>query len=189
MNKALVPNKEVYSFLRHSMEKSKAQDNALEVVINRMEEIESNVIGVRDEVLVLKNEVKGDLDDMRNRITIDYECQKTLQSIVKRKSNAIAVDHYEDYEKFGAEIRELSGYATRILWGIFKKRYFLTRYTSLRQVDYEKGKDFLKDINLGSDFINNYKQWKYQRAKKREREAKAWTTYRITLKKKSYYSS
>ena len=39
----LQPKQEVYTFLKHSLEKSKTQDTALEVVLNRMEMIEGNV--------------------------------------------------------------------------------------------------------------------------------------------------
>lgn len=158
--------------LKHNLITQNEQGKALVEMIEKVEGIESNVINVRDEVVELKNDVKKDLNDMRNRITIDYESQKELQSIVKKKSNKIAKEHYGEPEEYGAEIRELSGYATRFLWSALKDKYRITRFTSLRQVDFKEGKDFLKNVVLGKDFINSYEQWKYQRAKKRQRELK-----------------
>ena len=169
----LQSKQEVYTFLKHSLEKSKAQDTALEVVLNRMEMIEGNVLEVRDEVVQHKDEVIESLNDMKNRITIDYECQRKLQSINAKKSYAVAKEHYEDTEEHGAEIRELAGYATRHQWKMFKKYFSVTRYTSLKQVNFEQGKIFLIGVSLGNEFIKDFYNWKKQRAKKLERELKS----------------
>lgn len=161
---------ETYQFLRHSLEKSKAQDTALEAVINRMESIEGNVLAIRDEVA-------GVLKQVKDSVYIYYEEQKQLQSHVGKQANDLAQDHYnqdeiprEDREDYGAEIRELAGYATRKQWRALKDEFKVTRYSSIRRVDFDSAIHFLKDFPMGDAFIAEFKQWKEQRRRKQERE-------------------
>lgn len=163
--------KETYQFLRVSLEKSKAQDAALEAVINRMQQIELNVLAVRDEVADVLKQVK-------DSVYLYYEEQKQLQSIVKRQANEFASAYYSqegvpwgERVDYGAEIREASGYAERSQWKALKDRYEVTRYSSIRRVDFEASKQFLKDFPMGEAFAVEFAKWLDQR----RRKAEQWT--------------
>lgn len=166
--------RETYQFLRHSLEKSKAQDAALEAVINRMESIEGNVLAIRDEVA-------GVLKQVKDSVYIYYEEQKQLQSIVGKQADEVARDHYnqdeipwEDREDYGAEIRELAGYATRKQWTALKDSFEVTRYSSIRRVDFDSAMQFLNDFPMDEAFKAEFERWKAQRTRKREREARIY---------------
>lgn len=161
--------RETYQFLRRSLEKSKAQDTALEAVINRMESIEGNVLAIRDEVA-------GVLKQVKDSVYIYYEEQKQLQSRVGKQANDFAQDYYsqddvpwDDREDYGAEIRELAGYANRKQWKALKDSFEVTRYPSIRRVDFDAAMQFLKGFPMNSSFIAEFNKWKAQRARKKER--------------------
>lgn len=147
--------------LKHSLKTQNEQGKALIAVIERVESIERNV---EDKY----NEMAGMVTEVKNRVYIEYEDQKELQSIVAKKSQAIAKKKYG--EGFEAEFRELVGYARRHIWKQLKDHFSVTRYTSIRHVDRDKAKEYVRGIELGQSFLMDYEQWRYQRAKKRERE-------------------
>ena len=149
--------------IRFNLKRQNEQADALIEVIDRVEKSESNVNDKFSKMSVM-------LDDVKDSVTIYYDEQKQLQSIVSKKANRFAKDYYDYDENYGAEIRELAGYAIRIQWKLLKERFRLARYTSLRRVDFEDGKEFLGNIQLNDSFITNFKKWKAQKMKKQERE-------------------
>ncbi|HLR92345.1 MAG TPA: ORF6C domain-containing protein [Atopostipes sp.] len=149
--------------IKFNLKRQNEQANALIQVIERIEEIESNM----NEKYV---EVKDMVDEIRDRVYIEHEDQKELQSIVSKKSYAIAKEYFNNDDDYGAEIRELAGYAMRHHWKLLKKHFNVTRYTSIRHVDREKAKEFVRNIRLDNVFLSGYEEWRLQRAKKRERE-------------------
>jgi hypothetical protein len=151
--------------LRHNLQTQNEQGKALVEMIDRVEGIESNV----NEKY---SEIKGMVTEVRDRVTIDYEGQQVLKSIVWKKSTSIAQSYYEYNDDYGAEIKELKGYATRHHWKLLKDYFRVTRYTSIRHVDFDKAKEFLKGIVVDKSFYDEYERWKLERAKKREREIK-----------------
>jgi len=151
--------------LKHNLKTQNEQGEALIKVIERVEKIESNM----NEKYT---EVKDIVDEVRNRVTIEYEDQQVLRSIVGKKSGKIARDYWGDSKKYGAEIREMKGYATRHHWRQLKDYFRVTRYTSIRHVDFEKAKEFVRNVKLDKSFIAEYEEWRYQRIKKKQREQK-----------------
>lgn len=170
---------EVYSFLRHSLEKSKAVDAALEAVINRMELIEANVIGIQAQITNDKNEVSKILKQVKDSVYLYYEEQKQMQSLVGQQANNVAHERYnqddipwDEREDYGAEIRELAGYATRKQWKALKDRFEVTRYSSIRRVDFEAAMQFLREFPMEKPFLAEFEEWQEQRRRKQEREAR-----------------
>lgn len=149
--------------IKFSLKRQNDQAEALIKVIERVERIESNV----NEKYA---EVKEIVDEVRNRVHIEHEDQKILRSIVARNAYEIAREYYGNSDEYGAEIRELAGYAIRHQWKLLKNYFRVTRYTSIRHVDAEKAKEFVEGIVLDKSFLSEYEQWRYQRAKKRQRE-------------------
>lgn len=158
----------VYSFLRHSLEKSKAQDAALEAVVNRMEAIETNVTSMYQE--------------LKDSITILYAEQDTLKSIVSKAAYDAAKYHLieegEGYPTPGsaleAQIREFAGFAMRHQWKLLKDHFKVTKYIHIRRIDFESAVRFLNGIQLGTDgCYRSYQNWVCsQEALKAKRAAK-----------------
>lgn len=151
--------------LKHNLKTQQTQGEALIEVIERVEHIESNMNEKYSEVKSIVNEV-------RDRVTIEYEDQQVLRSIVSRRSGKVAKYYWGDFDKYGAEIREMKGHATREHWKQLKEYFRVTRYTSIRHVDFERAKEFLNHVKLDKSYIEEYEQWRYQRIKKKQREQK-----------------
>lgn len=80
--------------LRHNLQTQNEQGKALVEMIDRVEGIESNV----NEKY---SEIKGMVTEVRDRVTIDYEGQQVLKSIVWKKSTSIAQSYYEYNDDYG----------------------------------------------------------------------------------------
>src|SRR5690625_1368123 len=149
--------------IKFNLRRQNEQAEALIQVIERVEQIESNVNEKYEKVTEVVEEV-------RNRVYIEYEDQKELQSIVAKKANEVANEKYGDMPDHGAEFRELVGYARRHVWKKLKNYFNVTRYTSIRHVDRDEAKEYARSISLGDSFLMEYDKWRYQRAKKKQRE-------------------
>jgi len=156
--------------IKFNLKRQNKQADAMIKLIERMEQTERNVERTESKVDEKYEEVKGMVNEVKDRVHIDFEDQKQLQSIVAKKSNQVAKEYYNNSEEYGAEIRELIGYARRYVWKQLKDYFNVTRYTSIRHVDREEAKELAETIELDQPFLQGYEKWKYQRAKKRERE-------------------
>lgn len=151
--------------IKFNLKRQNEQAEALIQVIERVEEIESNVNEKYEKITEIVEEV-------RNRVYLEHEDQKQLQSIVGRKAYQVAKARYGDSREYGAEFRELVGYARRRVWKRLKEHFNVTRYTSIRHVDREEAKRYAKSITLDNSFLMDYEQWRLQNAKKKARELK-----------------
>lgn len=149
--------------LKHSLITQNKQGEALVAVINRVEQIEVNVNKRYEEITDVVEEVK-------NRIHLEEADATRIKSIVASKANRIAKVKYPDTKEFGAEYRELVGYARREVYKRLRKHFNVTKYTSIRHVDREEAVEFVESINLDTAFLKEYEQWRYQKIKKAERE-------------------
>lgn len=157
----------VYSFLRHSLEKSKAQDAALEAVVNRMESIETNVTAMYQE--------------LKDSITILYAEQDTLKSIVSKAAYDAAKHHLLDegqsYPVQGsaeeAQIREMAGFGIRHQWKLLKDHFNVPKYIHIRRVDFDAALAFLGSLNLLTvDYGRTYESWVKSREALKEKRRK-----------------
>lgn len=156
-------SKNMISFVEHSLEKSRAQDGAIEALIVEMKDI-------RNEVKEDVKDVKEMVIEVRNRVHLEEADANKIKSIVGKKAHAISKSVYPNLKEYGAEYLELVGYARREVYKRLKGHFNVTKYTAIRHVDRLKAIGFVESIVLGDMFLSNYEQWKYQRAKKRERE-------------------
>lgn len=154
------------SFVEKSLEKSRAQDAAIEAILVEMK-------GIRDEVKSDVKDVKEMVVEVRNRVHLEEADANKIKSIVGKKAHAISKQKYSDTKEYGAEYLELVGYARRHVYKRLKEHFNVTKYTAIRHVDREKAINFVSSIVLGSEFLQEYEQWRYQRIKKREREMNA----------------
>lgn len=149
--------------LKHSLKTQNEQGQALVEVIERVEGIENNVNEKH-------GEIKGMVTEVRNRVHLEEADAKRIKSIVNKKAHEISKYRYPDTDKYGAEYLELVGHARGKVYKRLKEHFNVTKYTAIRHVDREKAIGFVESITLGNDFLQGYEKWRYQRAKKRERE-------------------
>lgn len=156
--------------LKFNLQRQNEQGNALVKVIEKVEEMESNV----NEKYEKTNEALGNMQDMlqevNNRVTLEDEDARQIKSIVGKKAAAIAKEKYPDLINYGAEYRELIGYARRTVYKKLKQHFNVTKYTSIRHVDREKAKEYAASIKLDNSFLLDYEQWRQQRINKANRE-------------------
>jgi|SRR5699024_2105893 len=149
--------------LKFSLARQNEQAEALIAVIERVEEIESNMNEKYDRM-------SGMVKEVENRVHLEEADANMIKSIVGSKAHAIAKKHYPDTNSYGAEYLELVGYARREVYGKLKKHFNVTKYTAIRHVDREQALSFVESIVLGNEFLNRYEQWRYNRIKKQQRE-------------------
>lgn len=154
--------------------------------LNTISRIYDEICGIKSELFAVKDDVNLKFTHMQSMVKrvedsvyIYYEEQKQLQSIVGEQANNLAQSYYnqdhipwEEREDFGAEIRELAGWAMRKQWKSLKDCFKVTRYSSIRRVDFEDAVHFLKDFPMGGPFLAEFEREKEQRRKKQEREGK-----------------
>ena len=133
--------------------------------------------GIKNDVTQMKSDIKEEyerfnqsVERMENSIELQGSDADAIKSIVHKKAHAIAKVKYPDIEEFGAEYRELVGYARREVYKNLKKHFNVNSYTRIRHLDAEKAIAFVESIVLGKSFLKNYEQWRMQRIKKRQRE-------------------
>lgn len=163
---------EIISFVEESLKKSREQDNAIEAMLLEMKNIKEETASMKDEVKDDVKDVRNMVVEVRNRVHLEEADANKIKSIVAKKSHEIAKQKYGDSKEYGAEYRELLGYARRRVYKKLKNRFNVTKYTAIRHVDREAAKDYAESIVLDNSFLMDYEQWKYQRARKREREIK-----------------
>lgn len=149
--------------MKHSLQTQNEQGKALIAVIERVEQVETNVNKKYEEVTEIVEEV-------RNRVHLEEADANRIKSIVGSKAHAVAKVRYPNTENFKAEYLELVGYARREVYKRLKTHFNVTKYTAIRHVDRESAITFVESIVLDSDFLHRYEQWRYDRIKKQQRE-------------------
>lgn len=170
--KMAIVKRDVFDVTRSLIQSQRQQITAIE---NMFDEI----CNIKDDVDTKFTLMGGMVKRIEDSVYIYYEEQKQLQSIVGKNANSVAQAHYSQEgipwgcrEDLGAEIRELAGYAIRKQWKALKDYFEVTRYPSIRRVDFERALQFLRDFPMGGTFIAEFERWKKQRLRKMEREAK-----------------
>lgn len=149
--------------------------------ITAIENMFDEISNIKDEMNTKFALMEGMVKRVEDAVYIYYEEQKQLQSIVGERASDYAYVFYsqddipwEDREDYGAEIRELSGYTMRKMWKALKDRFDVSRYSSIRRVDFDAAVRFLKDFPFDGSFEAGFKKWKEQRQRKAEREARLY---------------
>lgn len=156
--------------LKFNLKRQNEQGNALVKTIERVEQIESNMNEKYEKTEVALGNMEDMLQEVNNRVTLEDEDARQIKSIVSKKASAIAKQKYPDIKEFGAEYRELIGYARRTVYKRLKQYFNVTKYTSIRHVDREKAKEYADSIKLDDSFLLDYEQWRQQKIKKEQRE-------------------
>lgn len=136
MNKALSEQRQVYSFLQKALDQQTQQANALQVMLNRMIEIEQHVDEKFGEITVMVQEV-------RDSVTLtNQECYE-LQSAVALKSIQLTKDRYNEEE---GDFNKVVGKYRRMIWKQLKNKFNVPRYNCIRRIDFDEAITFVLDF-------------------------------------------
>src|SRR5699024_8578548 len=112
--------------------------------------------GSKNDVSQMKSDIKEEyerfnqsVERIKNSIELEGSDADEIKYIVNKKAHAIAKVKYPDIEEFGAEYRELVGYARREVYKNLKKHFNVNSYTRIRHLDAEKAIAFVESIVLG----------------------------------------
>ncbi|WP_458123389.1 ORF6C domain-containing protein [Paenibacillus sp. Z3-2] len=133
----LIPNQPDYlTIVERQLQLTEAQGVAIRGLWDGMKQMQDDVAEKVGEVQMMVQEV-------RDSVTLtDAECYQ-LQSLVRKKSNALTKDRYkESDEKF----KDLVGRYRRMVWSKLKDRFEVAKYSHVRRIDFDDAVEFIKEF-------------------------------------------
>jgi hypothetical protein len=122
----------VYGFLQKSLESQEQSNKSLQLMLNRMMNIENNV----NERFVEMTEM---VQEVRDSVCLtNAECSM-LHSAVASKSTSLAKDRYEDEDM---EFRKVVGKYRRMIWKQLKRKFDVPKYNCIRRIDFQEAIQF-----------------------------------------------
>lgn len=137
MSKQLAEQQQVYSFLQKTLDKSREQDSALQLMINRMLEIETNVNETAAEIKVLAKEIRDD-----NRL-LPSEIDDLYNAVVE-KSVSLAKDRNDEEDE---HFTKVVGKYRKFIWSKMKKKFGTSKYIHIKRIDFKPALQFVSDFN------------------------------------------
>ncbi|ETT30689.1 hypothetical protein C161_27333 [Paenibacillus sp. FSL R5-192] len=124
------------SVVERQMQLTEAQGMAIRGLVDGIRQMQEDVAEKVGEVQMMVQEV-------RDSVTLtDAECYQ-LQSLVRKKSNALTKDRYkESDEKF----KDLVGRYRRMVWSKLKDRFEVAKYSHVRRIDFDDAVEFIKEF-------------------------------------------
>lgn len=135
MTTLMNPNQpDFLSVVERQMQLTEAQGMAIRGLVDGIRQMQEDVAEKVGEVQMMVQEV-------RDSVTLtDAECYQ-LQSLVRKKSNALTKDRYkESDEKF----KDLVGRYRRMVWSKLKDRFEVAKYSHVRRIDFDDAVEFIK---------------------------------------------
>jgi ABC-type Fe2+-enterobactin transport system substrate-binding protein len=136
MSKQLAEQKQVYSFLQKSLDNQSQQNQAMQVMLQKMMDIEVNVEEKFEQMTGMVQEVRDSV------VLMNGECTM-LQSEVATKSNKLAKDRYNEAE---GKFSKVVGIYRRTIWKSLKDKYDVPKYNCIRRIDFEDAMGFVQDF-------------------------------------------
>lgn len=131
--------------LKQSLVTQNEQGKALIAIIERMEEQERRVDGKITQVESLVEKVSKE-------ITINYEEQKRIQSIVSTKANTFAEEHLTNLGQGFSDnlFKAWKGLFIRKIYSKLKTKMNVVRYTAVKREEFELAENFIEDLTLNA---------------------------------------
>lgn len=133
MSKKLQETNQVYSFLQKSLENQRNQGEAMELMLNRMMEVETNVNETAAEIKVLARQIKDE-----NRL-LPAEIDDLYNAVVEKSVELAKIRHKEDDDHFP----RIVGRYRKNIWSKMKKKFGTSKYIHIKRADYQPAMDFV----------------------------------------------
>lgn len=137
MSKQLKEVNQVYSFLQKSLEHQREQGTALEVMLGRMIEIETNVNETAAEIKVLAKQIKDE-----NRL-LPAEIDDLWVAVREKSTELAKYRHAEEDEKFSRVV----GKYRKNIWSKMKRKFGTSKYIHLKRVDFPAAMEFVESFD------------------------------------------
>ncbi|WP_195971962.1 ORF6C domain-containing protein [Enterococcus gallinarum] len=131
--------------LIHTLETQGKQSEALVSLLREMGNVKEEMIELKDEVKEHVNESRSLYEKMSEQVTITYEEQKELRSIVSKLAISLTEEHQKRQGKTysGNLFKAWKGMFMSRIHSKLKKRMNVVRYTSIKRVDYDEALAYL----------------------------------------------
>ena len=137
MSKQLKDTNQVYSFLQKSLENQREQGNALEIMLGRMIDIESNVLQSAAEIKVLAKEIRDD-----NRL-LPAEIDDLWVAVRDKSTELAKIRHKEEDDSFTRVV----GKYRKNIWSKMKKKFGTSKYIHIKRVDFKPALEFVSGFD------------------------------------------
>lgn len=129
----------------HNYELDQAEQSALTqlAIIKEMRNIKQSVKETEQRLISM-------VDKVSKEITINYEEQKVIQSIVWKLSTDLAREHLDGRKYSDNLFKAWKGLFTRRIHSKLKNRMNVVRYTAIKREDYETAIRFIESIRYVS---------------------------------------
>lgn len=136
--------------------KEKTRDlNALSFTLQRqdeqskvLQEVIATVIETKDEIVDIRQEIKKDVQDLRDSITLNEKECLDMQSEVFAKALTFANLYYHDGKPSTNLFMSKVGQFRHLIWKKLKEKYKTRKYVMIRRIDYKEAMDFIKSIRI-----------------------------------------
>lgn len=157
------------SVLKGSLQRQNEQGNQMMEIVNHLMGVETRVNEAEERVDNKVSELETVVDDALERIGIDYEQQKQIQSIVNSKATEFTRMYYIDGmpqsvpNKYHDDLfKKKKGRYIRRLYARLKSHLNVVRYTAIRSIDFSSAKQFLESIKfeyISEKEVEDLKSW------------------------------
>lgn len=134
----------------HNYELDQAEQSALTqlAIIKEMRNIKKSVKETEQRLISM-------VDKVSKEITINYEEQKVIQSIIWKLSTDLAKEHLDGKEHSDNLFKAWKGLFTRRIHSKLKNRVNVVRYTAIKREEYETAIRFIESISYVSFSAND----------------------------------
>lgn len=129
--------------LKQALVTQNQHGEALLAVIERMEQQEKRI----DLKIV---DVENLVEKVSKEITINYEEQKKIQSIVWKQSSVFAEQHLAGQEYSDNLFKAWKGLFIRKIYAKLKTKMNVVRYTAIKRTDFDEAKLYLENLSYES---------------------------------------
>ena len=143
------------SLLKNSLQRQNDQGNQMMELVNHLMGVETRVDEAEDRINHKVAGLEKTVDSALEQITIDYEQQQEIKSIVNSKANDFTKQYYSNGmpdsvpEKFHDDLfKKKKGRYIRRFYARLKSNFNVVRYTALRRIDYPSAKQFLENVKF-----------------------------------------
>ncbi|API89009.1 hypothetical protein BKP56_06960 [Marinilactibacillus sp. 15R] len=145
MNKTKLPRKNnELEALKFTLQRQDDQSKALQKVIEVISE-------TKNEIVDIKSEIKQDVQEIRDSITVNYEEQQTIKSIIGVKAKKMTLEYF-DKENLDKQNHDLFakkyGQIIQVIYRYLKNRFEVPRYTSIKRIEFQTAINYLDSITL-----------------------------------------
>lgn len=135
-----------------TLQRQNEQGEALIQVLSQVNEIANRMDQQEKRVDKRIEETEALLDKMSTQVTVTYEEQKNISSIVSRIATECTREHEKQEEtKYSANLfKAWKGRFISRIYAKLKERMDAVRYTSIKRVDYQEALEFLRTISYVS---------------------------------------